>query len=627
MRHAQPPFLPVAFVLLSGCTERPPDPIATSRADPVTPTSVAETPSTGETRPSAPQLPYYLRGYEHHGIEPQVDETTLRASKAAYEWYRDAKFGMFIHWGIYSVEGKNEWEMEKRKWKVADYEKLADAFNPVEFDPKEWVSLAKEAGMKYIVITSKHHDGFAMWDSRISDWDIVDRTPYKKDVLKMLATESKNQGIGFGLYHSHLDWHHPDYFPRGRTGQHAGRPNSGDFNKYIDYMNAQVAELAGGDYGPISSWWFDGVWDIKEGVDWRLKETYDLIHRRLPHAMIGNNRFSVPEYGEDYQVFERDLPGHQTYKNNTTTVSSFPLESADTMNRHWGYNKEDGDFKSVKQLVHYLVRAAGIGGNLLLNVGPPPSGAFQPEVIARLRGVGKWTKQHGESIYGTRGGPMPERNWGVMTHNQEGTHSYVHLLERFGMDTLLVPVTGDIEGVTLFPSGKPVNFVLRDYLKIPLSGVTLDSTDTVFAIKHQSKLRPVEFVIGPNAKGEIVLDSANVVLEGKLRLDRGNSAVQEWKRTADRASWPLKIETAGRYRVIVEMACGKGCAGNGYLVKVGGKELRGRVRRTGSWTRFQQVKLGTVSLAAAQFEVAVEATRLRPGSALMNLRSVKLIPI
>src|SRR5918911_3971239 len=165
-----------------------------------------------------------------------------RRNLAAREWFRGAKFGMFVHWGVYSVLGRGEWVMNVEKMPIADYEPLAARFNPTAFDAKEWVALAKAAGARYITITSKHHDGFAMFGSRLTDWDIVDRTPYKRDVLKQLADECHRQGIKLFFYYSQLDWHSPDYFPRGQTGRTAGRPESGDWNKYLDYMDGQLAE-------------------------------------------------------------------------------------------------------------------------------------------------------------------------------------------------------------------------------------------------------------------------------------------------------------------------------------------------------------------------------------------------
>ena len=347
----------------------------------------------------------------------------LEAERQA--WFRDARFGMFIHWGIYSLLGKGEWVMHNDRMTVGEYELLAAQFNPTAYDPAEWVSVAKDAGMRYITITSKHHDGFAMWDSEVSPYNIVDATPYGRDVLRMLADECERQGLALFFYHSHLDWRHPDYFPRGKTGRHSGRSESGEFSAYLDYMDAQVAELAGGDYGELAGFWFDGWWDqhiseqdkndTRTHVDWRLQQTYDLIHRLQPQALIGNNHHVMPFPGEGFQAVERDLPGHNTAGFNTTAVSNLPLETCDTMNGSWGYNEGDDNWKSPRELIHYLVRAAGYDTNLLLNVGPTPEGTFQPEVIERLAEVGRWTSPYGETVYATRGGPMPPQEWGVMT--------------------------------------------------------------------------------------------------------------------------------------------------------------------------------------------------------------------
>ena len=211
---------------------------------------------------------------------------------AAREWFQDARFGMFIHWGVYSVLADGEWVMNNRKIPVADYEKLPGFFNPISFDAAEWVSLAKSAGMKYITITSKHHDGFAMFDSKVSDYNIVARTPYKKDPMKALAEECRRQGLKLFFYYSQLDWHNPDYFPRGRTGQDSGRPEQGSWPRYLDYMNAQLRELLT-NYGDVAGIWFDGWWD-KPDADWQLPRTYSLIHELQPQALIGSNHHKRP---------------------------------------------------------------------------------------------------------------------------------------------------------------------------------------------------------------------------------------------------------------------------------------------------------------------------------------------
>jgi alpha-L-fucosidase len=366
---------------------------------------------------------------------------------AARKEFQDSRFGVFIHWGVYSVLGRGEWVMNIEKMTVDEYEKLPPQFNPVKFDADEWVATFKKAGAKYITITSKHHDGFAMWDSKVGDWDIVDRTPYKRDILKQLADACDRQGIKLFFYHSHLDWHHADYYPRGMTGRTADRPDSGDWEKYIAYMDAQLAELLSGEYGPIGGIWFDGWWDqqtkrvkgkektdpLVTNLDWHLRRTYDMIHALQPACLIGSNHHVRPFPGEDFQMYERDLPGeNKGGHSRDAEVGSLPLETCDTINRSWGYNADDDKFKDVADLVRYLVRAAGRDANFLLNVGPRPDGTLDPKSVERLERIGKWLDTYGDTIYGTRGGPIPPQSWGVSTHNQDKV--FLHLLDRSKAD-------------------------------------------------------------------------------------------------------------------------------------------------------------------------------------------------
>jgi alpha-L-fucosidase len=398
----------------------------------------------------------------------------------ARTWFQDAKFGLFIHWGAYSVMGSGEWVMEVRRIPATDYEKLADAFNPIRFDPEAWVSLAKAAGMRYITITAKHHDGFAMYDSRVSDWDIVDRTPYGRDVIGALAAECRRQGIKLFLYYSQLDWHHADYYPRGRTGNSSGRPDSGEWYAYLDYMDAQLRELLT-QYGPLGGIWFDGMWD-RPDADWRLGQTYSLIHELQPQTMIGSNHHETPIPGEDFQMFEKDLPGANTAGFNTTVVSALPLETAETMNRSWGFNITDRSYKSTAELVRYLVRAAGSNANFLLNVGPMSTGEIQPEFVTRLREVGAWLELYGESIYGTRGGPFAPANWGVTT--QRGNTVYVHVLDWNSKVLALPDLPGRVHSARLIRDGRIVSFeVLDDAIVLRLPERPADLIDEIVAIE------------------------------------------------------------------------------------------------------------------------------------------------
>ncbi len=398
----------------------------------------------------------------------------------ARTWFQDAKFGLFVHWGVYSTLADGEWVMNNRKIDRATYQKLPAFFNPTAYDPKEWVALIKAAGMKYITITSKHHDGFAMFDSKQTDWDIVDRTPYKKDPLKMLAEECHAQGIKLFFYHSQLDWYQDNYYPRGFTGQASGRPEKGDFNKYLDFMDAQLTELLT-NYGEIAGIWFDGMWDKKD-AEWRLEKTYSLIHRLQPQCLVGSNHHQATRNGEDFQMFEKDLPGKNTTGfSSESVIGALPLETCETMNGSWGFNLQDKNFKSTKDLVQYLVKAAGNNANFLLNVGPMPNGKIQPEFVDTLKQVGQWMARYGETIYGTRGGPISAKTWGVST--QKDKKVFLHLLHAEDANLLLSGYTGKINTVTVFGTTTKLKFKQDTFGTVIELPKTLDAVDTVLVLE------------------------------------------------------------------------------------------------------------------------------------------------
>ncbi|HVX38401.1 MAG TPA: alpha-L-fucosidase [Gemmatimonadaceae bacterium] len=397
-----------------------------------------------------------------HAVAAQSDSVPA-ARLAARQWFRDAKFGMFIHWGVYSLLGQGEWVMENRGIPVPTYEWLASTFDPQKFDAHAWVSLAKQAGVKYVTITSRHHDGFSMFKTAATPYNIVDWTPFKRDPLKELADECHRQGIQLFFYYSQLDWHNPDYWPRGRTGLKTGRPEGGDWNRYLAFMDRQLTELLT-NYGPIGGIWFDGMWD-KPDADWQLPATYALIHRLQPAALIVPNHHLAPKPGEDVQTFEQDLPGANTAGFNTREIGALPLETSLTMNQSWGFNITDHQFKSVRELIGYLVRAAGNDANLLLNIGPRPDGTIQPEAVERLRALGAWLGVYGPSIYGTRGGPIAPRPWGATT--QRGDTVFVHVLAWRDPELALPPIGAAVRSAAMLDTRKPVVYTQSS------AGVTL----------------------------------------------------------------------------------------------------------------------------------------------------------
>lgn len=347
----------------------------------------------------------------------------------AQETFRDNKFGIFIHWGIYSMLGDGEWVMHNKKLNYNEYTHLADGFYPSRFDAEEWVKTFKAAGARYITFTSRHHDGFSMFKTATSNYNIVDGTPYHRDVLKELAAACRKYGLKLHVYYSHLDWHRTDY-PLGRTGTALGRPTDRqDYNTYLSFMKQQLTELLTG-YGPLGAIWFDGWWDHDSDAtpfDWRLDEQYALIHRLQPSCMVANNHHQVPFAGEDIQIFEQDLPGENSHGLSGQGIGQLPLETCLTMNETWGYNITDKDYKSAEFLIRSLVKAAGKNANLLLNIGPRPDGQLPAEAVERLKAIGKWMQQYGTTIYGTRGGIVAPHDWGVTT--QRGKTLYVHILK------------------------------------------------------------------------------------------------------------------------------------------------------------------------------------------------------
>lgn len=312
-----------------------------------------------------------------------------KARDEAVNWFRGARFGIFIHWGVYSIIGRGEWVMNNEKIPISEYEKLKGIFNPALFDVDEWCEIFKEAGARYITFTTKHHDGFCMFDTKLTNYKIT-KTPFGRDVVRELVEACRRKGLKIFFYYSLLDWHHPDYFPLGVTGHYSGRQEGGNWDGYLEYYHGQVRELCE-NYGEIGGLWFDGWWD-RPDADWRLNELYDMIHKLQPSALVGNNHHVDPFPGEDFQIFEQDVPGENTAGFNVAGVSGLPLESCLTMNNSWGYNASDNNYKSLDALKGYFLRTWGKGANLLLNVGPLPCGLLVPKQMSTLREIGSWMK-------------------------------------------------------------------------------------------------------------------------------------------------------------------------------------------------------------------------------------------
>ena len=413
----------------------------------------------------------------------------------AREKFQDMKFGMFIHWGASSVLGSGEWVMNNKNIRINEYKNLQRVFNPIDFDAKQWVATAKNAGMQYITVITRHHDGFSNWDTKQSDWKITN-TPYGKDALKQLADECHKQGMKLFFYYSLLDWYRSDYqYETGKTGKGTGRTEKSNWNSYVSFMKAQLTELLT-NYGEISGIWFDGHWDqldndhdksLTSKVNWHYDEIYPLIHKLQPQCMIGNNHHLSPIPGEDFQMFEKDLPGNNTTGFGGASISQLPLETCETMNDAWGYNMTDRKFKSFATLIHYMVNAAGRNANFLLNVGPMPNGKIQTEFTDTLAAVGKWMNQFGNSIYGTRGNVLPAQDWGVITAKNKDYFVHILYKKKLQQSYLFIPTVKEkVSAVILMKDKSGLKFKQQaEGLFINVENVQLDDVDTIIHVTLQ----------------------------------------------------------------------------------------------------------------------------------------------
>ena len=409
--------------------------------------------------------------------------------------FNECKFGMFIHWGPYSQASvEASWPiMEPSPGGIneADYRALERTINPVKFDPVAFVRLAKAAGQRYMVFTSKHHDGFCMFDSSFTEHKITN-TPYKKDVVAMLAEAAKAEGMPLGFYYSPPDMHHPGYrdITRPASVTWHGQPTRPEWPLYLDYMELQLRELLTR-YGNVFVVWFDGLDHQEKYAGLRF---HNLIRELQPEALI-NNRigltgdFLTPEQRlpkgiptKGAKVQDVDPEDHGLVSAAPTPEDFQPWETCMTINDTWAYNKNDRHFKPTTELVRALIDAASKGGNFLLNVGPTPEGTIQPEFEERLRQIGAWLKANGESIYGTTYGPLQDLPFGRSTAKPATV--YLHVFE-MPKETLEVPGL-KARAVTLVASGKPLGFKLDgNRLSIRVASVTADPYATVIAVRTE----------------------------------------------------------------------------------------------------------------------------------------------
>jgi alpha-L-fucosidase len=370
------------------------------------------------------------------GTAQDVVAESPAARDARMAWWRDARFGMFIHWGAYSVPAGNyhgeragggEWIMNNSHIPIVEYEQFVRSFNPIQYDPDAWVRTAKAAGMKYIIVTSKHHDGFGMFDSKVSGYDIVHAAPYHRDAIKALAEAAHRQGLRFGVYYSIMDWHHPDAQAVNFPNYNSTTAHNPNFGRYVEaYLKPQLKELLT-QYPAIDVLWFDGEW-IADWNNDRGRDVYNFVRAIKPTLIVnnrvGNNRQGMNGLAAGGRVGLGDFgtPEQQVPPEGLPGVD---WETCMTINDNWGFQSFDDNWKSPQTLLRTLVDIASKGGNLLLNVGPTSQGEIPPQSVSRLQEMGEWLRVNGAAIYGTTASRYGRPAWGRYTSKAAVTYAHV----------------------------------------------------------------------------------------------------------------------------------------------------------------------------------------------------------
>jgi alpha-L-fucosidase len=573
-------------------------------------------------------------------IDPLNETKEQRDSRM--EWWRDARFGLFIHWGVYAVPagtykgekipGIGEWIMQRAKIPVSEYKEFAKDFNPVNYDPKAWVKMAKDAGMKYIVITSKHHDGFALFDSKVTDWDVVDASPYGKDLLKPLVKEAKKAGLKIGFYYSQAqDWNHPGGAKAGyQEGEYWDEAQGGSFDEYLKNIAYPQVEEIFSNYDIDILWW--------DTPTWMTKERAELLRPLLAMkpGLITNNRLGGG-YKGDSDTPEQHIPA--------TGIEDRDWEVCMTMNETWGYKSYDDNWKSTEDLVHKLIDIASKGGNFLLNVGPKPDGTIPQESIDRLAGVGEWMNLYSESIYETQPSPFRRPWWGRCTRKElenGNTRLYLHVFDWPKDNILHVPVNNEVVACySMADSENSFDALLKDgVIDVQLKGTAPNEIASVIVLDIEGTPDVTNQVILQDDDGSLTLMPEDSDLENRSYLTTDHAKlIREddlsyitWKSTRTWMEWPVDISKA--VYCDVEATFASSGPGNKLLIQIGDETSEFDLPDTGGLDQFQTLSLGKLDLPAGTYKISVKGISddwkeyyfskiyLRPGSEIAKQRMI-----
>jgi len=554
------------------------------------------------------------------------------------QWFKEAKFGMFIHWGLFSQtggswQGKNyygisEWMMNRGKIPAADYASIAKRFNPTKFDANQWAQIAKDAGMKYMVVTAKHHEGFAMFDSKVSDFNIVKATPYGRDPMKALSQAARATGLQFGFYYSqYLDWHEPN----GGGNSWDFDPKNKDFALYYKTKSIpQIKELVS-NYGPLGLLWFDQSGGLdRVGTQNLINEVRAIQPKCLISSRVGNGLGDFKDYGDGEVPAVVTTPG--------------AWEALFTHNDSWGYSKFDYNFKTPKEIIRLLATVSSKGGNLILNVGPDSTGQIPLYSIKYLRKVGQWLKVNGDAIYGSTQGFVGPQPWGVTTSKRGKL--FLHVLERPRNGVILVPgITQTITGAQLLANQKALVFTKKGndlLVKLP---ALIDDKNTVILVNYSGKAgrldinQPtiVSFQYPTNP-----LDAVYAQISGNTQIKsitsshyfgdwKHNTCIANMSDPADVVAFKTRVTEAGDYKITLEYACPPAQAGVEGVVNISGKDYQFQTLAVNDYDShkpllFIQQTVAIVSIGKAGiYDLAIHP--LKQGNELFKLKTVWMDPV
>jgi alpha-L-fucosidase len=545
------------------------------------------------------------------------------ARDARLAWWRDAKFGMFIHWGVYAVpagnyEGKlipgiGEWILKNGEIPLDKYKAYAREFNPVKYDPAAWAQLAQEAGMKYIVITSKHHDGFALYDSAVTEWDIAGATPYKKDLLTPLARAARERGLKFGLYYSQAqDWTHPGGAKAGmEDGQGWDAAHKGSFDKYLaDIALPQTKEILA-KFKPDVLWWDTPALMTPERAA-PLAAALEVAPNIITNNRLGGG------YAGDTETPEQFIPA--------TGFKDRDWETCMTLNDTWGFKADDHNWKSPQTVIRNLVDIISKGGNYLLNVGPTKEGEIPPESIAILKEVGQWMQVNGDSIYGTQASPCRAPQWGRVALKGED-QLFLYVFDWPASGRITAPIKAAVSEPKLLADGSRTLTTTQteDGLVIELPGAAPDKICSVIALKVAGKVEEIPLLTKQAADGSLVFLPQDATIAGnslKVETIAGKPNLGFWTDENDSATWNCRVTTPGEFKVMAEIAAP---LPSRFELMIGDETLAVSAPATGGYEKFKVVELGRVKVHAGDCKATIKPSS--EGWNAINVRKVTLVPI